>query len=222
MHYSKSYVAWTCAGLAAGYHVRISGQDVGRGTFSHRHSMFVDQQTDDIYIPLNHMIPDQTGFYEVNITGIVYSKPHIKFPLVLGIWITCKIECCVNRCVTVYYRKRPSWDLNMACRLRIPISCRYGKRNLGISSMEHKSLSTHLLQMAKVSTRHTLQTNIGSVAILYRNSVHSGMLFEKVLLFSWGHLLCIDLQPSGCCRAVWFCSCHTAWTGPGPNIPPAK
>ena len=45
--------------------MRISGQDVGRGTFSQRHAMFVDQQTDVAHIPLNHMYPEQTGFFEV-------------------------------------------------------------------------------------------------------------------------------------------------------------
>lgn len=31
--------------LYQGYNVRISGQDIGRGTFSHRHAMLVDQST---------------------------------------------------------------------------------------------------------------------------------------------------------------------------------
>ncbi|KAL3874391.1 hypothetical protein ACJMK2_037417 [Sinanodonta woodiana] len=51
--------------MAQGYHVRISGQDVGRGTFSHRHCMLVDQETDEICVPLNHIDPSQTGFLEV-------------------------------------------------------------------------------------------------------------------------------------------------------------
>lgn len=47
------------------YNVRISGQDVGRGTFSHRHVMLVDQSTNNTYIPLNSLHPDQKGFLEV-------------------------------------------------------------------------------------------------------------------------------------------------------------
>ncbi|EJD52834.1 dehydrogenase E1 and transketolase domain-containing protein 1 [Auricularia subglabra TFB-10046 SS5] len=39
--------------MKEGYHVRISGQDVGRGTFSHRHAMFVDQETEQVVVPLN-------------------------------------------------------------------------------------------------------------------------------------------------------------------------
>jgi len=31
--------------LYQGYNVRLSGQDVGRGTFSQRHAMLVDQTT---------------------------------------------------------------------------------------------------------------------------------------------------------------------------------
>uniref|UniRef100_A0A4W2EJL2 2-oxoadipate dehydrogenase complex component E1 n=1 Tax=Bos indicus x Bos taurus TaxID=30522 RepID=A0A4W2EJL2_BOBOX len=51
--------------LAEGFNVRLSGQDVGRGTFSQRHAMVVCQKTDDTYIPLNHMDPNQKGFLEM-------------------------------------------------------------------------------------------------------------------------------------------------------------
>ena len=39
--------------LWEGHHVRLSGQDSGRGTFSHRHAVWVDQQTGEKYIPLD-------------------------------------------------------------------------------------------------------------------------------------------------------------------------
>jgi 2-oxoglutarate dehydrogenase E1 component len=39
--------------IAEGHHVRLSGQDSGRGTFSQRHAVWVDQKTGDKYIPLN-------------------------------------------------------------------------------------------------------------------------------------------------------------------------
>ncbi|TQV73578.1 2-oxoglutarate dehydrogenase E1 component [Aliikangiella marina] len=35
--------------------VRITGQDVGRGTFSHRHAQLHDQKTGETYIPLQHL-----------------------------------------------------------------------------------------------------------------------------------------------------------------------
>ncbi|XP_050405927.1 2-oxoadipate dehydrogenase complex component E1 [Patella vulgata] len=51
--------------LYQGFNVRICGQDVGRGTFSHRHAMVIDQQTDDMYIPLNNISDTQQAFFEV-------------------------------------------------------------------------------------------------------------------------------------------------------------
>lgn len=41
--------------LLEGNHVRLSGQDVQRGTFSHRHAVIVDQKTGEFYTPLNHL-----------------------------------------------------------------------------------------------------------------------------------------------------------------------
>ncbi len=38
--------------LSEGYGVRLSGQDSGRGTFSQRHAVWVDQQSENKYIPL--------------------------------------------------------------------------------------------------------------------------------------------------------------------------
>jgi 2-oxoglutarate dehydrogenase E1 component len=47
-----------------GHPVRLSGQDVERGTFSQRHSVLYDQETDETYIPLNN-ISDKQQRYEV-------------------------------------------------------------------------------------------------------------------------------------------------------------
>ncbi|HET7280901.1 MAG TPA: 2-oxoglutarate dehydrogenase E1 component [Sphingomicrobium sp.] len=48
--------------LADGNGVRLSGQDSGRGTFSQRHAVWVDQQTAQKYIPLTSVQP---GHFEV-------------------------------------------------------------------------------------------------------------------------------------------------------------
>jgi 2-oxoglutarate dehydrogenase E1 component len=47
-----------------GFPVRLSGQDCTRGTFSHRHSAWVDQITEERHYALNHIRPGQAR-YEV-------------------------------------------------------------------------------------------------------------------------------------------------------------
>lgn len=41
--------------MIEGNHVRITGQDVQRGTFSHRHAVVKDQNTEEECTPLNHI-----------------------------------------------------------------------------------------------------------------------------------------------------------------------
>jgi 2-oxoglutarate dehydrogenase E1 component len=50
--------------LDEGYPVRLSGQDSVRGTFVQRHAGVVDQQTEEQYIALRHLGPNQ-GHFEV-------------------------------------------------------------------------------------------------------------------------------------------------------------
>ena len=50
--------------VTEGFPVRLSGQDCTRGTFSQRHSAFVDQVTEARHYPLNHIRPGQAR-YEV-------------------------------------------------------------------------------------------------------------------------------------------------------------
>ena len=45
-----------------GYHVRVSGQDVERGTFSQRHAVLHDQENENTYTPLQHVDPNQAAF----------------------------------------------------------------------------------------------------------------------------------------------------------------
>ncbi|EED35998.1 oxoglutarate dehydrogenase (succinyl-transferring), E1 component [Luminiphilus syltensis NOR5-1B] len=48
--------------LVEGYPVRMTGQDIGRGTFSHRHVVLHGQKTGDTYTPLEHLSEDQANF----------------------------------------------------------------------------------------------------------------------------------------------------------------
>jgi 2-oxoglutarate dehydrogenase E1 component len=48
--------------LDEGFNVRLSGQDSCRGTFSQRHSHFIDQNNEERYTPLNNLHPNQAHF----------------------------------------------------------------------------------------------------------------------------------------------------------------
>jgi len=68
---AQDRVDWGCAEVLAigsllieGQGVRLSGQDTGRGTFSHRHGVLSDAQSGERYVPLQHLSPDQ-GTFEI-------------------------------------------------------------------------------------------------------------------------------------------------------------
>ncbi|GJJ14902.1 hypothetical protein Clacol_009172 [Clathrus columnatus] len=79
--------------MRQGHDVRISGQDVGRGTFSHRHAMFVDQNTEDIIVPLNATDPStpcklelaNSSLSELAVLGFEYGLSWER-PNLLPIW----------------------------------------------------------------------------------------------------------------------------------------
>ncbi|KAG5678104.1 hypothetical protein PVAND_007805 [Polypedilum vanderplanki] len=53
--------------MREGIHVRLSGQDVERGTFSHRHHVLHHQEVDKAtYRPLSHLYPDQAPYTVCN------------------------------------------------------------------------------------------------------------------------------------------------------------
>jgi 2-oxoglutarate dehydrogenase E1 component len=49
-----------------GHRVRLSGQDSERGTFSQRHSVLIDQETEARYVPLNNVRDGQGRFEVIN------------------------------------------------------------------------------------------------------------------------------------------------------------
>jgi len=72
--------------------IRLSGQDVRRGTFSHRHSVMTDQETEDHYTPLNNLSDDQARFMvydsllaESSVLGFEYGYSLVR-PHALTIW----------------------------------------------------------------------------------------------------------------------------------------
>ena len=49
-----------------GFPVRISGQDVERGTFAHRHAVLTVEDSEEKYIPLQQIDPRQAPFHIYN------------------------------------------------------------------------------------------------------------------------------------------------------------
>ncbi len=78
--------------LAEGTPIRLSGQDVERGTFSHRHAVLHDQRTGEGYIPLQQLPSARASFAiynsplsEVAVLGFEYGYG-VHAPETLVIW----------------------------------------------------------------------------------------------------------------------------------------
>lgn len=75
----NTLVGWATAELLAygvllekNIHIRISGQDSIRGTFSHRHARIIDQESQNIYTPLEHISDKQASI-------VIYNSPLSEF-----------------------------------------------------------------------------------------------------------------------------------------------
>ncbi|QWV94139.1 2-oxoglutarate dehydrogenase E1 component [Geomonas oryzisoli] len=78
--------------LSSGVSVRLSGQDVRRGTFSHRHSSLFDQETGENYLPLCSVLDKGAHFCafdsmlaEFSVLGFEYGYS-LEAPDALTIW----------------------------------------------------------------------------------------------------------------------------------------
>ena len=78
--------------LQEGYNVRISGQDVRRGTFSHRHIALVDHNTGEPYMPISQMADKgaslevwNSSLSELAVLGFEYGHS-LAAPKTLTIW----------------------------------------------------------------------------------------------------------------------------------------
>jgi 2-oxoglutarate dehydrogenase E1 component len=78
--------------LLEGYNVRLSGQDCQRGTFSHRHAVLKDENTEERYTPLNHIQTEQKKLQVYNSILSEYCVMGFEFgyslarPKSLDIW----------------------------------------------------------------------------------------------------------------------------------------
>ena len=95
----NNYIDWATSESLAfatllneGYGVRLSGQDVGRGTFSQRHAVLYDQVDEKRFVPLRHFQKNQ-GYFEIvdsflsefGVLGFEYGYSQVD-PKTLVIW----------------------------------------------------------------------------------------------------------------------------------------
>ncbi len=78
--------------LKDGIPIRLSGQDSQRGTFSQRHSVLFDVETNAAYVPLNHLSREQAAFRAINsplsepgVMGFDYGYSLVR-PGTLTLW----------------------------------------------------------------------------------------------------------------------------------------
>jgi 2-oxoglutarate dehydrogenase E1 component len=78
--------------LVEGHRIRLSGEDVQRGTFSHRHAVLIDQQNQAEYMPLNNIRPAQARMEafnsllsEMGVLGFDYGYT-LADPQTLTLW----------------------------------------------------------------------------------------------------------------------------------------
>lgn len=75
-----------------GIHLRLSGQDVGRGTFSHRHALWMDQAVEKAYYPLSHLKDGQGRADVINsplseFAALAFEYGYsVAYPEALVIW----------------------------------------------------------------------------------------------------------------------------------------
>jgi 2-oxoglutarate dehydrogenase E1 component len=78
--------------LLQGTPIRLSGQDSQRGTFNQRHSVLVDTANEELYVPLQHLSPEQARFEvynsilsEAGVLGFEYGYSR-DYPEALALW----------------------------------------------------------------------------------------------------------------------------------------
>ena len=119
--------------VVEGNHVRLSGQDVERGTFSHRHSVLHDQETGEEYCPLDHLVMNQDP------EMFTVSNRYFSFSSVIVMLKSCCKRCAktfLRCCYAVLFQSLGSLGSSWVTQWKAQTRWCYGKLSLETLPME--------------------------------------------------------------------------------------
>ncbi len=129
--------------LAEGTPVRLSGQDCGRGTFSHRHAVLIDQENEQKYLPLANLKPGQA-------TVEVIDSP-LSEASVLGLRIRlfarrAALPRHVGSAIRRLRQRRPGHRRSIHRRQRIEMAAHVGPRHAAAARLRRPGAGAQLGQ----------------------------------------------------------------------------
>ncbi|KNH03825.1 2-oxoglutarate dehydrogenase E1 component [Perkinsela sp. CCAP 1560/4] len=127
--------------VADGIHVRVSGQDVERGTFSHRHALMTDIETAKAHIPLRRVTKNQAPFRIINSSLSEYAVSGYELGYALSmkdclvIW-EAQFADFANGAQVIFDQYLSSLEAQWSCQAGLVINLPHGYDGMG---PEHSS-----------------------------------------------------------------------------------